>query len=112
MLDGLVRACQRAQIELIVAANHHNLKAAIRNADGLLREHVDLAVVYEGAAPEVASKFLNAGVPLLAIDIPYPGATYYGADNHLAGLLGGRCLGHYANQQWQGSVDDILLLEI
>jgi ribose transport system substrate-binding protein len=112
LLDGLVRACQKTQIELIVAANHHNLKAAVRNAERLIREHVDLAVVYEGAAPEVASKFQNAGVPILAIDIPYPGATYFGADNHLAGLLGGRCLGHYAAQQWRGSVDDILLLEI
>ena len=28
LLDGLVRACQKAQFELIVAANHHNLKAA------------------------------------------------------------------------------------
>lgn len=112
LLDGLVRACQKAQFELIVAANHHNLKAAIRNAERLIREHVDLAVVYEGAAPEVAAKFQNAGVPILAIDIPYPGATYFGADNHLAGLMGGRCLGQYAAHQWQGAVDEILLLEI
>ncbi len=112
LLDGLVRACQKAQFELIVAANHHNLKAAVRNADGLIRDHVDLAVMYEGSAPEVAAKFQNAGIPLLAIDIPYPGATYFGADNHFAGLMGGRCLGQYAAQQWKGSVDDILLLEI
>jgi len=112
LLDGLVRACQKTQFELIVAANHHNLKAAIRNADGLIREHVDLAVMYEGSAPEVAAKFQNAGIPILAVDIPYPGATYFGADNHLAGLMGGRCLGQYAAQQWRGSVDDILLLEI
>jgi ribose transport system substrate-binding protein len=112
LLDGLVRACEKAQIELIVAANHHNLKAAVRNAEMLIREHVNLAVMYEGAAPEVAEKFQNAGVPILAIDIPYPGATYFGADNHLAGVLGGRCLGHYAAQQWPGSVNDILLLEI
>lgn len=112
LLDGLVRACQKAQFELIVAANHHNLKAAVRNADGLIRDHVDLAVMYEGSAPEVAAKFQNAGIPLLAIDIPYPGATHFGADNHFAGLMGGRCLGQYAAQQWRGSVDDILLLEI
>jgi ribose transport system substrate-binding protein len=112
LLDGLVRACQTAQFELIVAANHHNLKAAVRNADSLIREHVDLAVMYEGSAPEVAAKFQNAGVPILAIDIPYPGATYFGADNHLAGLMGGRCLGQYAAQHWQGAVDEILLLEI
>jgi ribose transport system substrate-binding protein len=112
MLDGLVRACQKSQIELIVAANHHNLKVALRNAEGLLRERVNLVVVYEGAAPEVAAKFQNAGIPMLAVDIPYPGATYFGADNHLAGLIGGRHLGHYAAQRWQGFADDIVLLEI
>jgi ribose transport system substrate-binding protein len=115
VLDGLVRACQKAQIELIVVDNRRDPKGAVRNAEQLIREHVDLAIEFQinnSAASEVASKFQNAGVPLIAVDIPHPGASYYGADNHLAGLLGGRCLGHYATQPWQGSVDDILLLEI
>jgi ribose transport system substrate-binding protein len=115
VFDGLVRACEKAQIELIVVENRLDPKAAVRNAERLIREHVDLAVefqVIDSVAPEVAAKFQNAGIPLIAVDIPHPGATYFGADNHLAGLLGGRCLGHYAMQQWQGSVDEILLLEI
>jgi ribose transport system substrate-binding protein len=115
VFDGLVRACQKAQIELIVVENRLDAKTAVRNAERLIREHVDLAVefqVIESVAPDVAAKFQNAGIPLIAVDIPHPGATYFGADNHLAGLLGGRCLGHYAMQQWQGSVDEILLLEI
>jgi ribose transport system substrate-binding protein len=115
VFDGLVRACQKAQMELIMVDNRRCPKAAVRNAERLIREHVDLAVEFqidESAAPMVASKFQNAGIPLIAVDIPHPGATYFGADNNLAGLLGGRCLGHYATQQWQGSVDEILLLEI
>ncbi len=115
VLDGLVRACQKAQMELIVVDNRRDPKGAVRNAEQLIREHVDLAVefqIHESAASEVAAKFQNAGIPLIAVDIPHPGASYFGADNHLAGLLGGSCLGHYATQQWQGSVDDILLLEI
>ncbi|MBZ5516094.1 MAG: hypothetical protein LAN62_14850 [Acidobacteriia bacterium] len=64
------------------------------------------------AAPDVASKLQSAGIPLIAVDIPHPGATHLRADNHLAGLAGRRCLGHYATQRWQDSVDEILLLEI
>ena len=115
VFDGLVRACQKAQIELIVVENRLDAKTAVRNAERLIREHVDLAVefqVFESVAPDIAAKFQNAGIPLIAVDIPHPGATYFGADNHLAGLLAGRCLGHYATHQWQGAADDILLLEI
>jgi ribose transport system substrate-binding protein len=115
VFDGLVRACQRAQIELIMLDNRRNSKVAVRNAERLIREHVNLAIEYqidEGAAPIVAEKLQNAGIPIIAVDVPHPGATYFGADNHLAGLLGGRCLGRYAVQQWQGSVDEILLLEM
>jgi len=115
VFDGLVRACQKSQMELIMVDNRLDPKVGIRNAEHLIREHVDLAVEFqinESAAPVVASKFQNAGIPLIAVDIPHPAAIYFGADNHLAGLLGGRCLGHHAMQQWQGSVDQILLLGI
>jgi ribose transport system substrate-binding protein len=115
VFDGLARACLKAQMELIMVDNRRDPKAAVRNAEHLIREHVDLAVEFqinESAAPEVASQFQNAGIPLIAVDVPHPGATYFGADHYLAGLLGGRCLGHYATHQWQGCVDNILLLEI
>ncbi|MBZ5516096.1 MAG: substrate-binding domain-containing protein [Acidobacteriia bacterium] len=115
VFDGLVRACQKAQIELIMVDNRRDPKVAVRNAERLIREHVDLAVEFQidgAAAPVVASKLQSAGIPLIAVDIPHPGAAYFGADNHLAGLLGGRCLGHFARQHWQASVDEILLLEI
>ena len=115
VFDGLARACQNANLELIMVDNRRDPKVAVRNAERLIREHVDLAVefqIIESAAPEVASKFQNAGIPLIAVDVPHPGATYFGADHYLAGLLGGRCLGHFASHQWQGSVENILVLEI
>jgi ribose transport system substrate-binding protein len=95
--------------------NRRDPDVAVKNAERLVREHVDLAVEFqidERAAPEVASKFQSAGIPLIAIDVPHPGAVYFGADNYAAGLLGGRCLGQYAKYEWQGSADEILLLEI
>jgi ribose transport system substrate-binding protein len=49
---------------------------------------------------------------MIAIDIPHPGATYFGANNYEAGLLGGRHLGRWANKHWQGIADEILLVEI
>jgi len=112
---SLLRAAEHAQIELIVVDNRYQPKVALRNAQQLIREKVDLAIEFqadEAAAPAIASKYLEAGIPLIAIDIPHPGATYFGANNYQAGLLAGRYLGRWARSQWAGHVDEILLLEL
>ena len=112
---SLLRAAEHARVELIVVDNRYQAKVALRSAQQLIRERVDLAVEFqtdEAAAPAIASKYLEAGIPLIAIDIPHPGATYFGANNYQAGLLAGRYLGRWARSQWAGRVDEILLLEL
>lgn len=112
---GLVRAADREQLELIVVDNKYQPKVALRNAQHLIKERVDLVIEFqtdEAIAPAIASKYLEAGIPLIAIDIPHPGATYFGADNYQAGLLGGRYLGKYAHTCWNGQVDEVLILEL
>ena len=112
---GLVAAAEAAGIELIAVDNRYNPKIALRNADHLLREGVDLIIEFqadEAAAPAIASKFMEANVPFIAIDIPHPGATYFGANNYEAGLIGGHHLGRWARKYWEGEVDEILLIEI
>jgi ribose transport system substrate-binding protein len=112
---GLLQAAEREQIELIVVDNRYQPKVALRNADLLVRENVDLVIEFqtdEAVAPAIAAKYLEAGIPLVAIDIPHPGATYFGANNYEAGLIAGRCLGRWAKKYWSGVVDEILLVEL
>lgn len=88
---------------------------ALRNADILIRERVDLVMEFQTdgrVAPAIASKFGELNIPLIAIEIPHPGAIYYGANNYEAGLIGGRYLGRWAKQTWKGEVDRVLLLEL
>jgi ribose transport system substrate-binding protein len=109
------RAAGDYGIELISLDNRYNPKIAQRNADVLVREKVDLVIEYqtdENVAPIVASKYRDANIPLIAIEIPHPGATYYGANNYEAGLIAGRYLGRWAKQRWQAQVDEIVLLEL
>jgi len=40
------------------------------------------------------------------------GATFVGVDNYKAGLMGGRLLGQYVTQHWNGKVDKVLSLEL
>jgi hypothetical protein len=85
---SLVAAAPRSDIELIVVDNRYQPKIALRNADHLVRHNVDLVIEFqtdEAIAPEIASRYLEAGIPIIAIDIPHPGATYFGANNYQAG---------------------------
>lgn len=75
---SLLAAAPRADLELIVVDNRYQPKVALRNADHLVKENVDLVIEFqtdESVAPAIAARYLDAGIPLIAIDIPHPGAT-------------------------------------
>jgi ribose transport system substrate-binding protein len=113
--ESLQRAAAAEGIELISVDNRYSAKTAQRNADLLVREKVDLAIEFQTddeVAGIVAAKYREAGIPMIAIDIPHPGATYYGANNYEAGLIGGRFLARWAKEHWHSEVDEILLLEL
>ena len=112
---GLQRAAAAQGIELICVDNRYNAKIAQRNADVLVREKVDLVIEFqtdEHVAPIVAAKYREAGIPLIAIEVPHPGATYFGANNYEAGLIGGRHLGRWARHQRYSDQDEIVLLAL
>ena len=112
---GLVKAADREAVDLVIVDNRYQPKTALRNAESLVREGVHLVIEFqtdEAVAPAIAATYLEANIPLIAIDIPHPGATYFGANNYTAGLLAGRTLARWARQQWSGVIDEILLIEI
>src|SRR5438105_12093291 len=113
--ESLQRAAAAEGIELICVDNRYSAKTAQRNADLLVREKVDLAIEFQtndDVAPVVAAKYREAGIPIIAIDSPHPGATYYGANNYEAGMIGGRYLGRWAKEHWESEADEIIMLEL
>jgi len=112
---SLQRAAAAEGIELISLDNRYSPRIALRNADLLVREKVDLVIEFqtdENVAPIVAAKYREANIPLIAIDIPHPGATYYGANNYEAGLIAGRYLARWVKENWNSEVEEIMLLEL
>ncbi len=112
---GLVAAAERERVELIAVDNRYQPKIALKNAELLIRERVDLVIEFQtddAVAPAIASKYREADIPMIAIDIPHPGATYFGANNYEAGLLAGRHLARWARHHWEGRVDEIVLVEL
>jgi ribose transport system substrate-binding protein len=113
--ESMAEAAAKAEIDLIVLDNRYSPKAAVRNAEAFVRDRVELVIEFqtdEHIAPVISSKFLEANIPMVALEIPHPGATYYGANNYGAGVMGGRFLGRWATQNWHGAVDEVLLLEL
>jgi len=105
----------RERVQLITLNNRYSAREALRNADLLIRERVDLVLefqTYERVASVIASKFLAANTPVIAIEVPHPGATYFGADNYKAGLIGGKALGRWARENWNGQVDQLVLISL
>lgn len=112
--ESVKRAAAEERIDLIALDNHYNSKQAMRNVDLLVRERVDLILMHQGddhLAPIIASRIREAGIPLIAIHVPHPGANYFGPDNYTAGVTGGRYVGRWVKQNWQGKIDEILLIE-
>lgn len=113
--DGLVTAANAANIDLMILSNTFSARAALQNADKFIAENVDLVIdsqINESVASQIAAKFSDARIPFIALDIPHPGAVYFGADNYKAGRMAGRHLARWATRYWKGRVEQIILLGV
>jgi ribose transport system substrate-binding protein len=111
--QSLMQAAAKASIELLTLDNQDGA-LSLSNADTLIAEGVDLAIVFQGQqsiCETLAAKYAAAGVPTIAIDTPVPGAYFFGANNYRAGLMAGRYLGKWAINNWKGISPDVILLE-
>jgi len=113
---GLERAAMEAgNVELVLTDNRESEAAALANADALIRTGVDLVIEYqidEAAGNVLMDRFRAAGIPVIAVDVPLPGAVFFGVDNYRAGTLAGEALGRAILQRWRGQVDAVLALEL
>jgi ribose transport system substrate-binding protein len=113
--DSIRSSAYDAGVDLMILNNRYSPRAAVRNAETFVREHVDLVIEFQTSqqiASIVASRLIEAEIPIIAIDIPHPGAHYYGANNHRAGLIGGHALAQACVAHWGGAVDEVILLEL
>lgn len=112
--ESVQRAAAEAGFDLVTVTNHRSPKKALSNADLLVRQGVELVIefqTHERVAPVISSRFIEANIPVIAIEIPHPSATFFGANNYQAGLIGGRALGKWVQKNWGGQVARVFLLE-
>ena len=112
---SLKAAAASAGVDLLVLDNRYSAAAALENADEFVRQRVDLVIEFqidEHVAPMIADKVHGAGIPLIAVDIPHPHATYLGVDNYRVGFEAGEFLAQHAKAAWGGKVKWVLGLGI
>ncbi len=104
-------AAAASGVELLMLDNRYDPDVAVHNAEEFVAKRVDLVLefqVEEAAAPRVAHIFKKADIPLVAIDVPHPNATYFGVDNFEVGYEAASILAQYAQRKWKGKVDRVV----
>lgn len=111
---GLERAAQTAQnVDLIVYDNQLDPDNALRVADQLIEQKVDLAIEYQidyKTGSLLMKKFQREDIPVIAVDIPIVGATFFGVDNYRSGHMAGIALGEWVQKRWDGVIQRLLVL--
>lgn len=114
--EGIEKAAAEAgNVELVFADNKLDGATALANSENFISQGVDGAIHFqtdEAFGNVIMSKFRAENIPVIAIDIPMPGATFFGADNYLAGQLAGEAAAAWVKENWEGQVDAVLMLEL
>jgi ribose transport system substrate-binding protein len=112
---SLEQAAQASgNIELIVADNAADVRSALTIGRSLVESQVDLVIEFqqdEHTNHVLMDMFRSAGIPVIAVDIPMPGATFFGADNYRAGRIAGEAAVSWIRSHWQGQLDRLVCLE-
>ncbi len=98
-------AARLLPVDLVLYDNRRDARRVVANAEAAVAAKVDLLIEYSddaAANAAVAERLKTAGIPVLAINYPVPGAALYTADNVEAGRIAGEGLAEFAKQNWPG----------
>jgi ribose transport system substrate-binding protein len=111
---GLEKSVKKmSNIDLVFADNKLDSTQALRVADNLIERKVDLVIDYQidfKTGSLIMDKFQQAQMPVIAVDIPMVGATFFGVDNYRAGKMAGIALGKWIKENWNGQYDKLIVL--
>ena len=113
--ESLKNAAASVGVDLMILDNCYDAATAMRNAEEFVKNRVDLVIEFQieqEIAPVLADKIAAAKIPLIAIDIPHPHATYFGVDNYRVGYEAGEVLAAHALKAWEGKVEWVLGLDL
>jgi ribose transport system substrate-binding protein len=113
--DSLKAAAASSGVDLLILDNHYDAATAVRNAEHFVSSRVDLVIEFQieqEVAPIVADKIADAGIPLIAVEIPHPHAIFFGVNNYRVGFEAGECLAQHSKERWGGKASWVIGLDI
>ena len=96
-------AARTMPVDMLWFDNAGDTGRAITNAEAAIKAQVDLVIEYNAdmeTNAEIGRRLAVAGIPVLALVDPLPGAPLYGPDNHAAGRIAGQALAAFARENW------------
>ena len=101
--EGILANAESAGIEVLVTDNRLDGATALQNAQSYVQRDVDYVIEFQTDAhfgTIIMNNFNEADIGVTAIDIPMPGATFFGANNPRSGYMGGVFLAQAAIAEW------------
>ena len=103
--------------DLFIMDNQYDSEVGLENAEMILSQQPDIFIEYQVDAKVnniVAAKFAEAGIPIIAVDVPVPGAPFMGCNNWKVATMGGEYMAKLIEKRWGGweAVDMIVLLQL
>ena len=97
--------------------NKADATVALQNSDIMLSKHPDVFIEFQLDAKAngiISMHFRDAKIPMLAIDIPVPGATFVGVDNFRVAYMAGQAAIAQIEKRWGGwgGVDRVIMLTL
>lgn len=100
---GIQENADGAGVELVIADNRLDGPTALANAKSFAERKVDYVIEFQTDAnfgQAVMDVFKSDGTKVTAIDIPMPGASFFGVNNPKSGFMGGSYLATAAAKQF------------
>ena len=102
--ESFALAARAYPVEMVFYDNQRDDARALENVQAAIARKVDFFVEYHAGAANAAigERLRAAGIPVLAINYPVPGAPLYTLDNAAAGRIAGEALAQLALRAWRG----------
>jgi len=114
--EGIEAAAKKdGNVDLVTADNKLDGATALANADNFITQGIQGVIEFqtdEKFGKSIMDKFKAKHIPVIAIDIPMPEATFFGVNNPIAGQMAGKGLGEWIKKNWNGEVDALIMLEL
>ncbi len=101
---------------LLLLDNQYDPDVALKNADIMLEYAPDVFIEHQALVKinsMIAAKFFESNIPIIAVDVPVPGAPFMGCNDWQAATIGGEFMVRLIRERWgdREALDLVILLQ-